>query len=61
MVIVWLIYSLSVAVLGSDEMTGYGSKYEYPGIEEQGPFYDLTMDTPDESGGRRLSDGRQPR
>lgn len=61
MSLIWLIYSLTVGVLSSDAMTSYGASAQTDGAETQGQFSQWTRDDSDQSGGRRLSDGANPR
>ena len=64
MLLIWMIYSLSMATVRTDAMAAWGSNYQASGVETEEALYDLsdwTRDDPGESGGRRLSDRKDLR
>jgi hypothetical protein len=59
--LIWLMYTLSMATVGTDAMTAYGSEYQGNAVDGESELSEWTRDESGEWGGRRLSDGRNPR
>lgn len=47
-------YSLSMATVGTDAMTAYGSEYQGNGVEDESALSEWTRDEAGEWGGGRL-------
>jgi|GEM_PF-2591190 len=54
MLLIWLIYSLSMATMGTDAMTTYGAEYQGNVDEGGGELSPWTRDETGEWGGGRL-------
>ncbi len=52
--LIWLMYSLSMATVGTDAMTAYGSEYQGNGVEDESALSEWTRDEAGEWGGGRL-------